>query len=377
MRALITWELGIGHGRLAPLRPLIERLLGRGATVAIAAHDVTDAVLAFQSLPVEILPAPCLPRENTGSPHVISSYVELLTSIGWSRPDALMGLIRTWKNLYTLCEPDLILADHSPTALLAARGGPWRIEQMGTVFTCPRPDTLGGPELVPSVNAALKRMSAQEIRSIQDVFAVPTALLTDPILDPGPERPVTRYLYGVPHEGPHPPRWPSRWGKKIYARLEPSRETEVLIDTLRNTGLPIVSETPQRANPAGLLDDEAAATTLTTNPELAATTCDLAVLHGDHITALPFLRAGIPLLLVPLNAEHHFEATRIAAIDAAHILEPADRESPEDALRSWIETSDQTGNATGQALDRDADRAASAMDRWVNDLLPAQKGTAR
>jgi hypothetical protein len=42
-----------------------------------------------------------------------------------------------WRNLYELVKPDVILADHSPTALLAARDRKVRRAVIGTGFCCP------------------------------------------------------------------------------------------------------------------------------------------------------------------------------------------------------------------------------------------------
>ncbi len=46
-------------------------------------------------------------------------------------------MVQAWKNIYRAVQPDVIVFDHSPTALLAAHGTPVRRALLGAGFFCP------------------------------------------------------------------------------------------------------------------------------------------------------------------------------------------------------------------------------------------------
>lgn len=48
----------------------------------------------------------------------------MLLNLGYRHVDELQASVRAWKNLFAMLQPDLLVCDHSPTALLVARGMP-------------------------------------------------------------------------------------------------------------------------------------------------------------------------------------------------------------------------------------------------------------
>jgi hypothetical protein len=57
-------------------------------------------------------------KEGVPSPR---SYLHVLKNQGIADPDGLMGRLKAWSSLYEMWQPNLIVSDHSPTAVLAAQ----------------------------------------------------------------------------------------------------------------------------------------------------------------------------------------------------------------------------------------------------------------
>src|SRR4051794_25778652 len=117
---LFTWELGGGLGHVMRVAPLANGLAGRGHRVYAALREMRGAGGAFASA-VRLLPA----SYRAGLPAVLQptrSFADVLADVGFAEPRLLAAHVAAWRTLYDLVRPDLIVFDHSPTALLAARG---------------------------------------------------------------------------------------------------------------------------------------------------------------------------------------------------------------------------------------------------------------
>ena len=75
----------------------------------------------FSKVPITLLPAPwkCRP---TAQVNPVVTYADLLLNIGFGDVNCLRAHLQAWRNLFGLVQPDLIVCDHSPMALLAAQG---------------------------------------------------------------------------------------------------------------------------------------------------------------------------------------------------------------------------------------------------------------
>src|SRR5208337_1246155 len=67
------------------------------------------------------------------------TYAHVLHNIGFDDPRPLAGLMEGWRSLFMAIRPDFVVFEHSPTALLAARGLAVRKMLIGTGFTIPPP----------------------------------------------------------------------------------------------------------------------------------------------------------------------------------------------------------------------------------------------
>src|SRR5439155_3039499 len=77
-------------------------------------------------------------RLNVNPSPRTTSFASILSDVGFGDDKALGVLACAWRNLYKLTNPDLIVFDHSPTALLAARGMAARKLVLGVGFCVPR-----------------------------------------------------------------------------------------------------------------------------------------------------------------------------------------------------------------------------------------------
>ncbi len=334
---VFTWELGFGLGHLVNLRPLAEGLSARGHRVVLALQDLSRAKAIFQGENIEFWQAPCKTRATkTIAPTL--SFAHILYDAGYCDLEELTGMCEAWRNIFRCVDADVIVFDHSPTALLAARGFRAKRVTLGTGFFCPL-DESPLPCLQPWLNADMGPV----VRDEQDILERLNTLLKSwkqPPLDrvAGLFHPSDEHLLATFAELDHyqgrtgahywgawsggfgkQPVWPSGTGKKIYAYLKPFQELSTLLEVLRQSGCPAIVYCD--GIPADLQRQYQAPTVRFENEPLdiqrVARECDLAVLNANHGTAVVMLRAGRPLLLIPIHLEQALLANAIMRLGAA------------------------------------------------------------
>ena len=160
-RVLLTWELGGGLGHLVNLKPFAQQLSRRGHEVFAALKDVTGAAEVFGNARVAYLQAPiCAP----GGTHVDlpRTFAEIMHNNGFCDLGSIRSLCQAWRHLYEYVQPDLIVFDHSPMAMLAARGLDAKRVMVGTGFFCP-PLSYPLPDLRPALDS-----DPMELRRCED-----------------------------------------------------------------------------------------------------------------------------------------------------------------------------------------------------------------
>ena len=240
-RILLVWELGGNLGHITRLLALAKALRRRGHNVSfalgntrLAAEVLTREAFPFVQAPVVRSAAPDLPPEP-------ASYPEILFHFGFADAALLTAAVRAWRELYRELAPELIVFDHAPTALLAARDTGIPRVVFGTGFASP-PRVSPMPSIRPWQDIALKRLEASELRALEtanvtlraidaeplgvfhELFDVEENILaTLPELDHYGPRANVRYwgpLYDA-NEGAEP-QWPEGGGKKIFVYLSPT-----------------------------------------------------------------------------------------------------------------------------------------------------------
>ena len=248
--------------------------------------------------------------------------------------------------MFELIRPDLIVFDHSPTAMLASRGLTARRVAIGSGFGVPTdvhplpnlrawepadPAKLLADELVvlERMNGVLRLWHQPPLSRIGQKYSDvdDTFLLTFRELDHYPDRPAsTRYRGAwIKAEGASP-LWPDLHrssgvgaGRRLFGYLKPFAGLPQLLAYLRSLGCATLLYI-ENADPK-LVQQFSGPTMIFANKRLdlsqVAAQCDLAIVHGTHGTTLSMLMAGKPTLQLPLFLEQGLFASAVCRLGAA------------------------------------------------------------
>ncbi|MEO9901147.1 nucleotide disphospho-sugar-binding domain-containing protein [Nisaea sp.] len=137
-KVLFAWELGDGLGHVSRLLPIANALRVRGVECAFAVRNlvVTHSMIVREGHRVFQAPfvTPYAPPDVRGK--VIASIGDVLATVGYIEPDKLTALTDGWAAIIDSFDPDLVIADYSPTAGLAAFGER-PVVPIGDWFTLP------------------------------------------------------------------------------------------------------------------------------------------------------------------------------------------------------------------------------------------------
>jgi hypothetical protein len=347
-RILYAWELGGGYGHVGSFLPLALALRDRGHEVVCAVRDLRSAQAFLGRHGIEAHQAPIWLHAPPSLPSPVN-YSEMLFEVGYLDSRSLMGMVRGWQSLLTLVDPDLLLVDHAPTCLLAARAGVRaRRATFGTGFySPPRQDPL--PSFVPWQNPPTERLIESDRRVVDvanrvldciggtllsrvaDLFDVDEDFLcTLPELDHYGKRDDARYWGSMfaAHEGV-PPGWPEGRGAKILCYLSTAyRDFDRLVTALAELPHRVLLYVPgytppPRARHASLVFSPQP---LAMAPAIAE--CDLVLCHGGHGTASLALLGGRPLLLLPIYVEQLVVSRNVATLGAGRLVRMDSRNPP-------------------------------------------------
>lgn len=349
-RILFSWELGGGYGHIGSFLNLGRELRERGHEVMFALKDLSRAENLLGCHGFDLLQAPLWLPLPVGVPQP-GNYGELLFSFGYFDEAGLTGVVRAWRRLFALIRPDLLVAENSPTALLAARGMSLPMALLGTGFSCPPTETPMPPFrwwqtgvryrfeehdrlLLRTMNGVMQRVGGPPLAEVADLLAADeTFLCTFPEIDHYLSRSELQHYWGPSFnisEG-SPPHWPRGEGKHVFAYLDPGHpEFAILMDALQRSDhstlvhAPGAAETTRRKLETATLAFTETAARIEHVLEIA----DLIVSHGGHGLVAATLLAGRPMLLIPSNLEQYMLAQRVERLGAGRMWSKAngDRE---------------------------------------------------
>lgn len=339
----MTWELGGGLGHITSLRRVGQELTARGHTVFAAVRDLRWAHKIFDGSEIQPLQAPFKQRANSSSTNRILSYAHILRNTSFGNADELSGLADAWRNLIELLQPDVILFNHSPTALLASRAFSAKRFIVGTGFEFP-PDTNPLPVIRPCEDPAALSIADDEAAIIENANSILNKWLAAPILSLSQlYHPIDGvYLFSIPEldtfgprEGVHYlgidsriageiPQWPAGEGKRVLAYLKPFKCLETLLQILSQMPVQTLIYAPE-VGESIKQKYEGKAVRFAPNPidlNAAAKQCDAAILNGTNATVGQILMAGIPMLNIPLVLEQDYNSRAVQRLGAGLIASP-------------------------------------------------------
>lgn len=331
-KILFAWELGGGMGHLDPMFRIGAVLQERGHEVLYAVRDMAR-VEARAPAGSAVVQAPFAhSSERRREPAL--NYADILLRCGYEDEAGLCGLVRAWQQLFGLFGADLVLADHAPTALLAARLAeiPACTAAMG--FAAPlQSDPL--PSIQPwrqipsrqlaqcdakalaTINGVCGRLGGRPLEKVADLFDLAQNFLcTFPELDHYGQRTDGLYcgpLYGA--LGERYAAWQERPGPRIFAYLSAGHaQFKPLMEQLRGSDFSVLVYARDQQTP---LSEATVEGNVLMAPRPAAMDwltplADLVICHGGHGTCSAVLLGGVPVLMLPQHLEQTFLGTRLA-----------------------------------------------------------------
>jgi hypothetical protein len=334
---LFAWELGAGLGHLTRMRPVAEGLARQGHRVWVAMRDLASAEQVFGGTGISYFQAPFKQGVVARPIHPASTFAHILHNIGFADAGELRGLTAAWRSIYALVQPDLIVADHSPTALLAARGLAMRRVVLGDGF-CSPPDEFPLRDLRPWLRndpAQLARDEQKTLGVINRVLASwgvgPLERVADLYVDVDDHLLTT--FAELDHFGPREganyrgaigptlggrTEWPAAPGKRVFAYVRPFESLPQLISMLEDQGVSSLVYAPG-ADPRHVGRAPSGRVRFVDQPvdlTRAAEECDLAILNSSHGTTATMLLAGKPILQLPIHLEQQLVAERTFRLGA-------------------------------------------------------------
>lgn len=339
-RVLIAWELGEAFGHLARCLRLAEGLVARGHGVTLALKDVRLPAGQGLAPGITVLPAPLTPQAGAGSSPPVN-YADVLRVSGFADARDVAARLNAWQGIFALARPDVLVADHAPTALLAARLADIPHLAIGNGFAIP-PAVSPWPSIRPweavsdqalataearldrVTDAALKAMSQAKAVRVRDLFGAHDILDTFAELDHCGARPDGRYV-GPIVSVPQALRvaWQSREAPKVLAYLRSAVP-----------GFPAILQALARLDAEVLciapgMKPEMAKRCATRRLRIALAPVDLpsllpdaqlAVSYGNSGFSTQALLAGVPLAMRPRHVEQALFAHRVVALGAGKLL---------------------------------------------------------
>lgn len=348
-----AWELGGGLGHAGRLKPLAQEAMRRGHRVTISLRDLVHTDSVLHDVAAARFQAPIWLHQVHGVPSPQASLAEILLTCGYLSAEALQGLFTGWRSLLQSLQPDLLVADYAPTALLAARSLGIHSAAIGIGFFIP-PDTAPLPSLrdweplqagrlasadaqmLGSINGVLQRVGAPPLqRAAQALQGDTPLLLTWPELDHyhRDQLPPGQRWWGpsMLSQAGGRTAWPAGAGPKVFAYLKSGHpDHAALLHALVASGCRTICYLPDvsAGGPPPVVDASIRYAHGPVDLSITLPECDLCVCHAGEATLAQSLLAGVPVLLMPMQAEQFLIARRVAitgaGINVAALRRPVD-----------------------------------------------------
>lgn len=339
-RVALAWELGASFGHIGKLLALGRRLQARGHEPVYLVRDLAGLASSTSAM---VLQAPIWTKETRGFPEPPMSYSEILLRFGYHDQASLAGLVDGWRSAFSLMQADVVVAEHAPTALLAARTLHLPAAVLGDGFTVPpagvpmpnmRPwlslpaDRLASSDqrVLNSTNGVLRHHGVAPLGAVADLLSVAQRFLcTFAELDHYAGR------SGEPYLGPQfevgqgvEAVWPAGDGPRVFVYLQPGhRDFSRLLELLAAMGIRAVVHAPGVSEPVRKAYE---GSTLTISLEKirldTLKDCALAITYAASGTTAAMLMAGIPMLMLPTHLEQFLVASRIQTLGAGIAVNP-------------------------------------------------------
>jgi UDP:flavonoid glycosyltransferase YjiC (YdhE family) len=343
-KILYAWELGGGYGHIDRIFPIGERLQTDGHSLTYALRNLALAGKRASGRPA-LLQAPMF-TDTPDAPAVPVNYSDILLRCGYADAQQLMALVEGWLHMFRLCQPDLLLFDHAPTAMLAAKILALPGCNIGTGFLVPPTDAPTMPDLQPwrqtdlatlqaadhqllaSINQVLNNHDCSPIDRVGELMQDFTPiLLTWPETDHYGPRHEAEYLGPLlnssgraQHDG-----WAQADHPRVFAYLtDYYKFYQPVVQQLAASQINVLMHVRQQAQQHSpqVNGDKLYLSTQPIDLEWALPHSDLIICHGGQATVNFALKHGVPLLILPQQLEQSLMTYRLNRQGLVASLDP-------------------------------------------------------
>ncbi len=346
---LLAWELGANLGHGTRLRSVALALKQRGHQVTFALRDVVSVRDLLSPELGRVFQAPL--RLNMGSKPAFT-MADVLLSCGYDSVPTLGALTQAWTALLDACGCDVVLADHSPTALLAARLADVPALHIGSGFAIPPRETplpvfrdwasveashadQADAHALACINDVLSVSGAMPLKHLWQLFYPQKTLLCAwPELDHYAGRGRSTAEYRGPDSEFVPgvsPQWPDAKGPRVFAYLRANHpEHGAVLRGLIKQGCATLCFFPDREASSSTPEasEQLRYCAMPVDMKQALAECELVVCHAGHATLAQTMRSGVPSLMLPTQTEQFLLARQVerfgVGINAAALPRPVD-----------------------------------------------------
>ncbi len=358
----LCWELGGGYGHLAGFQILAHKLTQQKHTVNALLRETTRVADFFKLDTLKIEAAPFFHSSKKYSSPTIS-YADIIQRLGYQSINTLLPLVEHWRKKFIDHKTELVIADYSPTALLAARTLDIPATDYGPGFFSP-PAIYPLPTLTPwfrseagfleyienqvltVINEVLRHYSKAELSYLYELFEIEENFLcTFPELDHYSDRSTSTYWGpGFSNDVGITARWPQNNKKNIFAYLHKSYpfldelllsfgkiEANILVHCV---SLPSEKIKTYTFNNVIFCKDPVKMKSL-------AGKADFVISHSGHGSTAACLLMGIPQLLLPTQLEQVTLANKLKQSKLCEAISIQDK-TPNyiDLIRSTIQNTE-------------------------------------
>lgn len=339
-RILMAWEMGQNYGHLATLLPVAEGLRAKGHELVFAVRDTRVAAEVLDPAGFRYVQAPYSSRKARSAKPPIN-YAEILIGAGYADERELLGMVQAWRQLIAMHCADAVLADHSPTALLAATiekvdslstGHGFVVPPLMTPMPSIRPwEDISQERLLESerrINESIAKLATElgnaNLTAVSELFGPDDLLATFPELDHYGVREVGQYIGPIFSLGAaEQVFWREEASRKILAYLRPNTPGfTTLLAALKEVDAEKYCVIPgMQPGQARLMADTRMRISL--KPVSLAPLLERANLMisygGGGVTAETLL-SGTPMLISPRYVEQYLTGRRVEQLGAGMLL---------------------------------------------------------
>lgn len=344
---LICWELGSGLGQITQIQQVIDHYQDKGHTIWLAARDTSVIRPLITNPAINLIAAPFADSNHQveNGRGAVTGYANLLQRSGYYRDDALNGLVEAWQNLITLIRPELLIINHSPTAVLASRNLKIATVAVGSSFSIPADSSplavfsrnhdakekalAQERQVLRTINTVCLKQKIKPLHSLADMFETVEHIVFQNHceLDHYGQRSNQQarrisYVSSQPPAFSQPAIFPHYEGPKIFCYLKATTELATILQALKMIrcsaivvcpGLSEIAQHKYRAKHIIFHQSPV-------NMQEALLKSDIAITHAGESIVNQFLQQGKPVCVLPMSVDQLMVSRKIKELNAGAVL---------------------------------------------------------